>query len=106
MPLECLTVVLTLVAKEVAEGLDPDARRDQPLPIVMPNLMTEVTEKSAVWLLQLQPPFLPFCVVCLGYVQGNYPLAVPSEYWGGLRQIGEKLIGQALYRVTDFILKR
>src|SRR5689334_5525878 len=50
MPLQGILIVIPLISEQLAKGGQHIAIADQQVPIVMSDLMTEVTKKRAIWL--------------------------------------------------------
>src|SRR5271165_4764011 len=80
MLLECLGVVLPLVAEPLTEVVDERAVLDQSVPIVVADLVTEMTQEGAVRLVEPESPPLTFHVIRLGHIQCDDPVIMPGEH--------------------------
>ena len=81
VPLEGLAVVLPLVPKR-PEGVEPVAAGDQPVPVIVADLVPEMAQERAVIFLHRMPPPLALGVVGLGHVDGDHPVFMPGEHRG------------------------
>src|SRR5262245_53453958 len=52
-------IVGTFVAEKGAKALQPGAVQNQPVPVVVADLMAKMTEQRAIWLVQLEPSLFP-----------------------------------------------
>src|SRR5512136_1250295 len=81
MPLQRGRVIRTLITEKRPELRKLAAIPDEPVPIVMPDLMSEMAEKGSVWL----PHFLARLLPCriIGFSQrDSYDAAiVPGKNW-------------------------
>src|SRR5208337_4741697 len=80
MLLESLVVVLPLVAEPLTKVVDERAVLDQSVPIVVADLVTEMTQDSAVRFVEPEPPPLAFHLIRLGHIQRDHPVIMPGEY--------------------------
>ena len=108
--IECLVVVLPLVAEEPAELLDPVAPLDEPVPIIMADLVPEVAQERAVILFEgVPPPLAVLGVVGLGHIDGDHPVGMPGSGRALHRRIGvgigEELERQARFGSSDLLAK-
>src|SRR6266851_3652256 len=84
VPRQSLAIICTLVPEEVAKSVEPVTGLEQPIPIIMATLVAKVAQEGAIRFVHLAPPLLPLRVVGLCHVDGDHPVAVPSQHRGGL----------------------
>ena len=72
----------------------------------MTNLMPEMTQKSAIGLVQLLPAPLALHIVRLRHIDGNYTMGVTSEHGSGATLLadGKKLEAQTVLGILNLIL--
>ena len=75
-----LRVVQRVVAEERAERFEPVAVPDQPIPVVVPDLVAEVTENRAIGFTHLLTGLLPKGVSRLRDVDSDQPVTVTGEH--------------------------
>ena len=100
MPLQGGRVVRALVPEEFAEAVERDRLVDQPVPVVVPALVAEVTQQRPVRFAELQPSPLPFGIIGFDDVDRDHAIGMPREDRAGAfhKPIGvrQELEGQAL----------
>src|SRR4051812_20374141 len=74
--LQRLAVIRLLVAEYVAEFADERRVRDQPVPIVVRDLVPEVPEQGPVWLAHLAPRAFAFGIVGFREIDGDEAIVV------------------------------
>src|SRR6478752_6823053 len=79
VPLESRGVVLSLVAEEFPKFLMPRRVGDEAVPIVVANLMAEMSEKCPVRLVQILPNLLALRVVALFDVERDEPVRMAGK---------------------------
>ena len=86
------------VAEQLAEPLRVVLRRvDQPVVVIVPDLVAEMAEQRAVGLVHRDPQLLAVHVVALGEVQGDHAVVVAGEHL--LVLTGQQVERQAVLRV-------
>src|SRR4051794_30984862 len=56
-------IILTLIAKTLAKRLEQIAVLDEPVPIIMADLVAKMAQQGSVWLMHLQPALFPLGIV-------------------------------------------
>ena len=81
MPVQRLLVVGVRVAEQLVEpGDELGGRRDQPVVVIVPDLVAEVAQQGAVRLVHLHPQLLAVHVVTLGEIDCDDPVFVPGHH--------------------------
>src|ERR1700683_3265439 len=80
MSLKRLLVVDALIAEDLSDGLQFVAITNQPVPIVVSDLMTEVTEQRAVRLMHRAATLLALYIVSLVQGECDEPVVVPGHH--------------------------
>ena len=94
--LQRLVIVAPLVAEDAAKLLEMRRIGNQAVPVIMPDLVTEMTERRAVQLAHLMAAAFALRVVGFGEIDGDDAVGMAGHHRrGGRRGIGEKLKGQA-----------
>src|SRR6185312_4262623 len=77
--LQGLLVDGPLIAKQLAEGLQAWTVLDQAVPVVMPDLVTEVAQQRAVLLVLHLPLLFPVNIVGLGNIDRDEPVVMTCQ---------------------------
>ena len=81
MPVQRLLVVGVGIAEQLVEPRHVVAGRgDQPVEVVMPDLVAEVAQQGAVRLVHLDPQLLAVHVVALGQIDCDDPVFVAGQH--------------------------
>ena len=100
-----LIIVLAFVAEEPSELVEQARVVDQPVPVVMANLVSEMTQECAVGLMHLKTSPFTLGVVSLRKVDRDHPIQMPSSDRGFIRSpgpgISEKIERQTPHRVIS-----
>ena len=73
MPVQRLLIVGVGIAEQLVEARQVVARRgDQPVKVVVPDLVAKVSEQGSVRLVHLDPQLLAMDVVALGQIQCDH----------------------------------
>jgi hypothetical protein len=96
-----VAVLATLVAKHRTELFELCPIDNEPLPVVMPDLVTNVSEESPIGLVHADPTTLTFGIVCFSDIDGDHSCSVASEDARGtwFRRVGLELERQASLRI-------
>jgi hypothetical protein len=104
---ERLVIVRSLVSEELAETLGELFSTDEAIPVVVTDLVAEVTEQRAVRLTHHQADSFAHDVVGLGDIKRDQPLVVAGENFGdaaiGLDLVLEEGEGKTLLRIVSLI---
>src|ERR1700683_1639904 len=88
MPLKRLLIVDSLIAEDLSDGLQFVAITTQPVPIVVSDLMTEVTEQRAVRLMHRAAALLALDIVSFVQSERNESVFVPGHHLRTARLAG------------------
>ena len=100
-----LRIVLALVAEERTPALEARAGLHQPLPVVMADLVAEVSKHRSIRLVQGDAPLLALGIVGLAEVQGDHAARM-AGFHRLARRVGEKLEDQAVLGILHPALER
>ena len=104
--LQRLGIVCAFIPEQGAERFEPLAIPDQPIPVIVPDLVAEVADQGAVGLVHGRANLLAPGVIGFFRVKGNQAAGVaghyPLAFLGGVQDIE----GQAVLRVLLFRLNR
>ena len=101
-------VVRGLVTEDGPEGLDLAPVLDQPVPIIMADLVPEMAEQGPIGFMHFGAPLFPLGVVGLGDVHGDDAFGMARQrgsHHGAVRPdgVGEKIEDEPSVRVFDTI---
>ena len=74
-----LAVVRPLIAEDRAKVLLPAGVADQPVPVVVPRLVSQVAQQRPVRFVQFESPAYPFVVVGFRDVQGDHAVGMAGH---------------------------
>ena len=96
MPLQRGVVILPLVSEHPPECLDGGCVADQPIPIIMADLVPEVAEQGPVGLVHALAPPLTFRVVGFGDADGDLAEVMSGHHFLAPEWIFEEIEHQSL----------
>ena len=77
--LQRLIIVLALVAEDAAKLFQLRRVGDQPVPIIVPDLVTKMPEQRAIQFAHLMPAPFALCVVGFGEIDGDHAVGVTGH---------------------------
>ena len=95
----------SLVAEARPEGREPIAVGEEPLPVVVPDLVPEVAEQGAIGLVELEPAPLALGIVRFGDVDRDHAVAVTRQH-RHLLGFGEQVEDQATLGLHGLVRDR
>ena len=78
--LERFGIILPLVAEDAAESRGVLFVSEEPVPIVVADLVPKMSKDGPVGFIQLHAPPFPFGVVCFGKIYGNDSEVMSGHY--------------------------
>ena len=79
---------MSLIAEDAAELIQVRRTEDQPVPVIMPNLVPKVAEQGAVKFAHVSAAALALGVIRFGEVVGNDAVVVSGQTRLGRSDIG------------------
>src|SRR5208283_2941944 len=96
-----------LVAEPLTKVVDERAVLDQSVPIVVADLVTEMTQEGAVRFVEPEPPPLTFHLIRLGHIQCDQPVSMPGEHRRcSISRICQELKSEATFGLLKLALDR
>jgi hypothetical protein len=83
-------VVRGFITEQSAEIREPFAVGDQPIPIIMGDLVSQMSEQSSMWFMEIHTTAFPLIVIGFGNINDNQTIEMPRQRAGAARLITDK----------------
>ncbi|MNF85568.1 hypothetical protein D3C84_679670 [compost metagenome] len=102
MPFECVGVTGALVTEQAAKRLKPMAVGDQPIPVIVTDLMAKMPKQGAIRFVHLHPYLLAVSVVSFPDIKGDQAIGMAGGRGFSVKVFADEIKCQPDFFVVDF----